>query len=112
MSKNKPKCPFCSGLLTGRVYVAGLYSWNECSSCKVSFTKGRDTNGRHIKFELRIDDWMVALNLYPDANTSVLTAYHPEGSLENSTRIELDYCPTDITPANVQEKARFILTWQ
>ena len=103
------KCPFCSGKFCIR--QSGKYGWRQCTTCLVSFVRLADV-GTHIKFELGIDDWMVALNLYPEANTCVLTAYHSEGSLENSTRIEMDYCPTDITPANVKEKAKFMLVWQ
>lgn len=111
-------CPYCQRplIIDGR--------WSECNKCRVSFAQWDDTPGLHIKWEREIylDNgyyWVIALNLYPEANRTILTAFHsnyiasdnPSDDLGH-TEIKLDHCMTNITPDNCLDKIKFLLVWQ
>lgn len=101
-------CPFC------HYDLRGDGEWLVCLTCEVDFS-WHDTDGFHIKFDRTIKTWETALNLYPEANKTILTTYDSrqlssDDLLEhNSTRVEIAYCMTNITPQNVVEKVKLIM---
>lgn len=104
-------CPFCKEVLEEDD------RWLVCNTCGVDFVYSALT-GLHIKFDRTVGHWEWALNLYPDDNRTVLTAFHSlqpgEDWHDNDSysRIEIAYCMTNITPNNVIDKIKLIMVWQ
>ena len=93
--------------------------WDECETCHVGYVYG-ELNGHHIKWEREIGAWAIALNLYPDVNRTVLTAFNTTYGLNQDdiydesghTEIKLDHCMTNVTPENCLDKIKLLLVWQ
>lgn len=102
-------CPFCNQDLE----VDG--SWIVCEPCGVDFVF-HDSTGFHIKFDRTIGKYKAALNLYPEANITLLTAFDVEASDNDPdngySQIKITYCMTNVTPNNVLDKMKLLMVWQ
>lgn len=90
--------------------------WWDCENgCRYDYNY-TDDRGYHHKFEAELGDWFCALNLYPEQNKTVVTAFHKDylavdhiDSNTGHTEISISYCMTSVTPQNVKEKLKLIL---
>lgn len=102
-------CPYCHEVLEADD------RWWVCHTCGVDFVYSTRT-GLHIKFDRTIGNWETALNLYPEDNRTVLTAFSSQylsgDSSSGNTRVEIPHCMTNITPHNVVDKMKLIMVWQ
>lgn len=96
--------------------------WLNCESCDVAFIYTRE--GLCIQFSLTIGEWDYALNLYPDADKTVLVGFHkiygitgssPKSGVafdRGNTWIELKHSMVGVTPQNVADKVKMMLVFQ
>lgn len=86
--------------------------WWECCHCEVAYEKSTK-NGHHIKFERVIGEWAYALNLYPEANITVLTGFHNSFNLNSSSHgkleIKLPSMMQNVNQHNCIDKIKLIL---
>lgn len=104
------KCPYCLN------FMEEDGAWWDCERCGYDYNYS-DTKGPHHKFEYVLGDWCCALNVYPDLNKTVLTAFHTSYGLTDDdtahehghTHIEIPHAMDDITPDKVADKIKLIL---
>jgi hypothetical protein len=91
--------------------------WLVCKPCHVSFVFDRDHN-LYIQFEKTHNNWCLTLNLYPNENKTVLTAFRAADPNQSPDvedeyiRTEIAQCMTDVTPANCLDKMKLIMVFQ
>lgn len=92
--------------------------WQECLSCRVCYIRG-ETRGLHIKWEREIGNWACALNLYPEDNSTVLTAFREDYISSDDlnyesghTEIRLNHCMKNVNQYNCVDKMKLLLMFQ
>lgn len=89
-------------------------AWQFCDVCDVNY-RYNGWGDLHIRWDRKINDWDVALNLYPHDNKTILTAFHSsymDHSDQGHTHIELPYCMQNVNPDNCLDKMRLLLVFQ
>ena len=82
--------------------------WWECHHCEASYRECR-LFGRHIKFERTKGEWSYALNIYPQANRTVLTGANREPRI---IKLEIPYTLKNVNQHNAMDKIRMLLIFQ
>jgi hypothetical protein len=89
--------------------------WQTCSTCQVDYYQ-HDTDGLHIKWWRDIGHLSIALNLFPEANKTLLWVYDQSHNYVDDpkavTQIEIPYCVQNVTPENCLDKIKLLLTFQ
>jgi hypothetical protein len=104
------RCPHCEQ------FMDEDGNWSVCNPCGYNYVYS-DSKGPHHKFEATLGDWACAVNVYPDLNKTVLTAYHSSYGIDSDdvshdhghTHIELPHAMNDLTPDKVIDKIKLIL---
>ena len=87
-------------------------TWWDCLHCEVCYEQS-ETLGRHIKFERMNNDWAYALNLYPEKNLTVLTAFKTTAPIhERHEEIRIPYLMKNVNQHNAMDKIRMLLIFQ
>ena len=85
---------------------------NRCYKCQVCFSWGE--KGFHILFSSDMNDKKYALNLFPDANLTVLViiTYIPGSykAWDHYQEMNFQYIP-NVTPQNVKDKIKTLLVF-
>lgn len=93
-----------------------LQSWMKCERCEVIYLQyDCDPQYHHIKWERTIGDMEWALNIYPNQNYSVLVGNERKSEEPwmdgDFTEIKIDYAITDVSPKNIINKIKTIITF-
>lgn len=103
------RCPHCEQIMEADG------NWSVCEPCGYNYVYG--TYGPHHKFEATLGDWACAINVYPDLNETILTAYHASYGIDSDdtsnnhghTRVRIPHAMNDLTPDKVLDKIKLIL---
>jgi hypothetical protein len=101
-------CQFCSNKVTK--FEDGF----NCYICDFSINSNYE-NSIQIKWQRNLGNWWWALNIYPENNESVLWGSLIDCNSKSEVKIKtikIPYTVKNVTPDNVIQKIKTILTFQ